>query len=178
MQGHRPLETRHALLSSEFDAPPPSHTPTYVCFVFSLAEPFQEFDGGPCCMQFGCMVHRGYYPSEDERLKGAMILSPAQDALPLFLESAESVKAITGKKVKSCGHIEQSVLDNQLLASLCIVRPHSHSCVEELMYAKEVQSERCPLGRFRTVGVPATVPWCGPCGGCMPFRRMSKAFAR
>lgn len=44
----------------------------------------QEFDGGPCCMQFGCMVQRGYYPSKDERLRGTFVVSPAQDVLPAF----------------------------------------------------------------------------------------------
>ncbi|CAM9178383.1 unnamed protein product, partial [Hapterophycus canaliculatus] len=45
----------------------------------------EAFDGGPCCMQFGCMVQRGYYPSQDERLRGTFVISPTQDALPAFI---------------------------------------------------------------------------------------------
>eukprot|EP00903_Cladosiphon_okamuranus_P012833 g11992.t1 len=48
----------------------------------------EEFDGGPCCMQFGCMAQRGYYPSKEERLRGTLMMSPAQDVLPgFFLDS-------------------------------------------------------------------------------------------
>eukprot|EP00752_Nemacystus_decipiens_P013076 g11565.t1 len=53
----------------------------------------EEFVGGPCCLQFGCMIHKGYYPTDDERLKGTMVLAPVQDALPLFLETGESSAA-------------------------------------------------------------------------------------
>ncbi len=55
----------------------------------------QDFDGGPCCLQFGCFAQRGYFPLGDERLKGTLLLSPAQDALPLFLDKAEE-PAIAG----------------------------------------------------------------------------------
>lgn len=58
-------------------------------------------------MQFGYMVRRGYYPAEDERLTGAMLLSPAQDALSLFLETEEFFTAVAGEQVKSRGGTHQ-----------------------------------------------------------------------
>lgn len=59
---------------TSYGLPPPTNTPN------------QEFNGGPCCMQFGCMVYRGYYPMADERLRATFLISPVQDALPAFLD--------------------------------------------------------------------------------------------
>lgn len=51
----------------------------------------QDFDGGPCCLQIDCLIQRGYFPVEDERLKGTMLLSPVQDVLPVLVDTPESV---------------------------------------------------------------------------------------
>lgn len=36
------------------------------------------------------MVQKGYYPRGDERLRGTFIVSPIQDVLPLFLNTADT----------------------------------------------------------------------------------------
>eukprot|EP00752_Nemacystus_decipiens_P011511 g10221.t1 len=59
----------------------------------------EEFNGGPCCMQLGCMVQRGYYPSKDERLRGTLVVSPAQDVLPgFFVDTSESATAASDQE--------------------------------------------------------------------------------
>lgn len=40
----------------------------------------REFQGGPCCIQFGCMMMTGQYPAD--RLEGTFILQSSQDAIP------------------------------------------------------------------------------------------------
>lgn len=50
---------------------------------------------GPCCLQFTCMMHNYYYPSD--RVKGTFFIQPAQDSMPAayFLGGAEtSVSAL------------------------------------------------------------------------------------
>lgn len=129
---------------SQVGSTPPPHPPVYpacVCFDLSCAEPFQEFDGGPCCLQFGCMVHRGYYPAEDEGLKGTMVLSPAQDALPLFLETAESAPSVTGTQVTSCGDMKTIVLGGMVAVSYYCRLSRSHRV-----------RERYKVGGFSEVG--------------------------
>ena len=45
----------------------------------------QDFDGGPCCVQFGCMLQRGYYPTAyEDKLSGTFIISSAHDVLAGF----------------------------------------------------------------------------------------------
>lgn len=50
----------------------------------------QEFNGGPCCLQFACMVEKGYYPGQSSalglledagRMRGTFALSSAQHPL-------------------------------------------------------------------------------------------------
>eukprot|EP00904_Undaria_pinnatifida_P003157 jgi/Undpi1/12842/HiC_scaffold_7.g02509.m1 len=42
----------------------------------------EHFDGGPCCVQFGCMLQRGYYPTAyEDKLSGTFIISSAHDAI-------------------------------------------------------------------------------------------------
>eukprot|EP00904_Undaria_pinnatifida_P003159 jgi/Undpi1/12844/HiC_scaffold_7.g02511.m1 len=45
----------------------------------------EDFDGGPCCVQFGCMLQRGYYPTAyEDKLSGTFIISSAHDVLAGF----------------------------------------------------------------------------------------------
>eukprot|EP00903_Cladosiphon_okamuranus_P010126 g9589.t1 len=121
----------------------------------------EEFDGGPCCIQFGCMVQRGYYPTEDDRLKGTMILSPAQDSLPLFLETAESV-------TKTAAVITQDEDEDVALASLWDVAAytgHARSLLRNIasMYpaAISVFSPSC-TDHYLVVSTSAELWMCSP----------------
>eukprot|EP00752_Nemacystus_decipiens_P017717 g15885.t1 len=50
----------------------------------------EEFEDTVCCVQFGCMLQRGYYPYGDDRLRGTFILALTQDPLPAILGADSS----------------------------------------------------------------------------------------
>lgn len=60
--------------------PRPCRTIHRTLYVFKTTPP----------VQFGCMVHRGYYPRADGRLRGTFVLALTQDPLPLILGVRDS----------------------------------------------------------------------------------------
>ncbi|CAM9593982.1 unnamed protein product, partial [Scytosiphon promiscuus] len=80
----------------------------------------EEFDGGPCCLQFACMVQRGYYPlveSESEtamstseyggRMRGTFALSSLQHPL----EVQEAIAQLAASEVRPGGLAPTLALD-------------------------------------------------------------------
>lgn len=72
-----------------------------------LSPPLQEFDGGSCCVQFSCMVQKGYYPADSEltldsggvgvgRMRGTFTLSSSTHPL----EAREMVRRLGTSEVR------------------------------------------------------------------------------
>ncbi|CAN0079685.1 unnamed protein product, partial [Ectocarpus fasciculatus] len=111
----------------------------------------EDFNGGPCCLQFNCMVQQGYYPTADDRLKGTFVLSTLQDALTgsLILERgsvhSEAVESVWDVATYA-GQTESSLRNLAALykAELSFFAP---SCIDHgLLLVGDVELWMCPSG--------------------------------
>ncbi|CBJ26923.1 expressed unknown protein [Ectocarpus siliculosus] len=111
----------------------------------------EDFNGGPCCLQFNCMVQKGYYPTADDRLRGTFVLSTLQDALTgaLILErgnvNSEAVESVWDVAAYA-GQTETSLRNLAALykAELSFFAP---SCIDHgLLLVGDVELWMCPSG--------------------------------
>ncbi|CAM9386913.1 unnamed protein product [Ectocarpus sp. 4 AP-2014] len=111
----------------------------------------EDFNGGPCCLQFNCMVQKGYYPTADDRLRGTFVLSTLQDALTgaLILErgkvDSEAVESVWDVATYT-GQTETSLRNLAALykAELSFFAP---SCIDHgLLLVGDVELRMCPSG--------------------------------
>ncbi|CAM9495088.1 unnamed protein product [Ectocarpus sp. 12 AP-2014] len=109
----------------------------------------EDFNGGPCCLQFNCMVQKGYYPTANDRLSGTFVLSTLQDTLTgaLILErgnvNSEAVESVWDVATYT-GQTETSLRNLAALykAELSFFAP---SCIDHgLLLVGDVELWMCP----------------------------------